>query len=104
MSFPVVDFWKTWKGIQARLADLAHNLTWGSVNTAVKEQLIDLDAEYQATTGEPSGNKLTWATMDDDKVCDLCQENEGDYEPDAPFLPDMPGHPLCRCRWKITAP
>jgi hypothetical protein len=104
VSPPLVDFWKTLQGLEARLADLAHNVTWSAANAGTQQTLIDLDADSQAQTGEKSGNKLSWATMDDDKVCEACQDNEGDYDPAAPFLPTMPAHTLCRCWWTITAP
>ena len=95
------DFWKSIRGLLARLADLSHNLTWSTVNTAIKEQLAVIEDDYQATTGEPSGRKLYWTTMDDEKVCDYCNEQEGEYSFDDPFLPVIPGHAMCRCVWQI---
>jgi hypothetical protein len=101
---PVEDFWKSMKGILARLADLSHNLTWSTVNTAIQTQFAIVEDDYQTTTGEPSGRKLSWATMDDEKVCDVCEGNEGEYDPSDEFLPDMPAHVVCRCWWEISAP
>ena len=98
---PIEEFWKSWKGLMARLADLAHHLTWSTVNTGVKEQLAVVEDDYQATTGEPSGLKLYWVTMDDEKVCDYCQEQEGEYDLTDEFLPTMPAHVMCRCIWTI---
>jgi hypothetical protein len=99
----LVDFWKTWKGIQTRLADIAHNFTWGTFNAATQQQLLVLEAD-EAVPPEDKGNTLSWATMEDDKVCTLCQENAGDYDPAAPFLPTMPAHIDCRCWWDVIAP
>ena len=99
---PVEDFWKSAKGLLARLADLAHHLTWSSVNTAIREQLAVVEDDYQTVTGEPSGRKLQWATMGDDLVCDICEGNEGEYELDDDFLPTMPVHVNCRCYWEIV--
>jgi hypothetical protein len=44
--------------------------------------------------------KLYWETMGDEHVCEYCEEHEGEYDPDDPFLPVIPAHPLCRCWWK----
>ena len=101
MSTVIEDYWKSLKGLLARLADLAHHLTWSSVNTAIKEQFAVIEDDYQATTGEPSGRKLNWTTMGDDLVCDICEGNEGEYELDDDFLPTMPAHVNCRCWWEI---
>lgn len=100
---PVEDFWKSLKGLLARLADLSHNLTWSTVNTAIREQFAIVEDDYQTTTGEPSGNKLEWVSMGDDKVCPICEGNEGEYEPTDEFLPDLPAHVVCRCYWNIIA-
>ena len=100
---PVEDFWKSLKGLLARLADLAHHLTWSSVNTAIQQQLAVVEDDYQTVTGEPSGRKLYWTTMGDEKVCDYCEGNEGEYEIDDPFLPMLPGHVSCRCYWEVIA-
>jgi hypothetical protein len=101
VSPPLVDFWKTLQGLETRLADLAHNVTWSAANAGTQQTLIDLDADSQAQTGEKSGNKLHWNIVGDDKTCNICIENEGDYDPVAPFLPYLPQHPLCRCWWSI---
>jgi hypothetical protein len=96
MSAP--DFWKTLKGLRARLADIAHHFTWSSLNTTVKETVAVLEPE-DPETGEP--RKLLWVTMEDEKVCDYCNEQEGEYSFDDEFLPMIPGHVFCRCWWQI---
>jgi hypothetical protein len=103
LSSPILtDYWKSLKGLLARLADISHSFVWGTFNAAQATMLADLEADPTIPV-EEKGNQLSWTTMDDDKVCDLCQENEGDYEPDDPLLPDMPAHVICRCYWSISA-
>ena len=111
MSVAVEDFWKTVKGLTARLSDLAHHLTWASVNTAIREQVAVIEDDYQTTTGEPSGQKLSWKTVgdvagyesegDEHGVCEICEDNEGEYDPTEDVLPYMPAHVMCRCWWEI---
>lgn len=40
---------------------------------------------------------VSWVTMEDDRVCQACSDNEdgGPYPPDG--VPDCPAHPDCRC-------
>jgi len=102
MSIAAEDFWKSLKGLLARLADLSHHLTWSSLNTAIREQFAVVEDDYQTVTGEPSGRKLAWTTMGDEKVCDICEGNEGEYDPAEEFLPTMPAHVTCRCWWQIN--
>src|SRR5271157_5053726 len=103
MSKPLPDFWTTWKGILTRLADISHQFTWGTYNASTKEFLAVLEAD-PAVPEEEKGNKISWTTMEDVKVCELCDENQGDYDPSDALLPFMPGHVDCRCWWEITAP
>ena len=98
----VEDFWKSTKGILARLADIAHNFSWGTFNTSTKEFLAVLE-EDPSIPEEDKGNVLAWRTMEDDKVCEeICQPNEGEYDPTDAFLPEMPAHVDCRCWWEIV--
>lgn len=100
---PIVDFWTSWQGVLTRLADISHQFTWGSYNATTQEVLADYESD-PSVPEEDKGNKISWATAEDDRVCELCMENEGDYQPDDPLLPMMPAHPICRCVWEITAP
>ena len=104
MSAAVEDFWKTVKGLTARLSDLAHHLTWASVNTAIREQIAVVEDDYQTTTGEPSGNKLNWTLHPESSEsgpCEICEDNEGEYDPTDEFLPVLPAHVHCVCTWDI---
>jgi hypothetical protein len=95
MSAP--DFWKTLNGLLARLADIAHHFTWSSLNTTVKETVAVIEPEERARLRLI----LKWETMGDERVCDYCEEQEGEYEFDDPFLPMIPAHVMCRCWWTI---
>jgi hypothetical protein len=88
-----VDFWKTLKGLVYRLSDLAHHLTWSTLNVGIKEVAAVTDAE----TGEKY--QVEWVTMEDDSVCDQCEASAGVYDSDEPFLPTIPAHVMCRCIW-----
>ena len=92
------DYWKTLKGLIARLADIAHHLTWSSLNTGVKETVAVLEP-INPETIEP--HKLIWMTMEDEKLCPFCEENAGEYDMDAEFIPIIPAHVMCRCWWEI---
>jgi hypothetical protein len=83
-----------------RIADIAHHFTWASVNTAVKDQVREMVAVLEPEERERK-MKLYWETMGDDRVCTYCVDHEGEYEPDDPFLPVIPAHPLCRCWWNV---
>jgi hypothetical protein len=98
MSAATEDFWKSLKGILARLADLSHHLTWSTLNTGIRETVAAIEP-IDPETGEP--HKLLWATMEDEKVCDYCNEQEGEYDFDDPLLPAIPAHVMCRCWWTI---
>jgi hypothetical protein len=83
-----------------RIADIAHHFTWASLNTATKELVTVTEGEAP----EPRKVRLFWTTMDDNNVCLLCEDNEHEYsgiDPDEPFLPVIPAHPLCRCWWNV---
>jgi len=93
-----VDFWRTLQGILARIADLAHDFTWRTINTAIRETVLVTEAEKAP---EDRG-RLEWVTMGDDRVCTVCIDNEGEYELKEP-LPFMPAHVMCRCHWELAA-
>ena len=88
------DYWSTLEGVSTRIDQIAHLLSWGSLNTAIKE-----------TWGyAPEDKVLTWRTFGDANVCDICWDGEGTtYTVDDPMLPDLPDdtHPLCRCFFEI---
>lgn len=46
--------------------------------------------------------QIEWVTAEDDRVCDICDDNEsgGPYPPDG--VPDFPAHPLCRCSLELA--
>lgn len=87
------DFWSSLRGLLFRIASLAHDLTWKSLNMGIREVAAVTDTE----TGEKY--QLEWVTMGDDKVCELCADSAGVYDSDDPFLPTIPAHALCRCSW-----
>jgi len=93
----IKEFWQSLEGVIARLADLAHHFTWSTVNTAIRETVVVIEEEKPV---EERGT-VSWVTMGDDRVCGLCEENEGEYELDE-TLPEMPGHLMCRCHWELT--
>ena len=104
MSQAVEEFWKSWKGLMARLADISHNFTWGTYNTSTKEFLAALE-EDPAVPEDMKGNKLAWTLhpeLSESGPCPICYDNEGEYDPDDPFLPEMPAHVRCVCEWDIT--
>jgi hypothetical protein len=92
-------FWGSLKGLLHRIADLAHNLTWASLNAGIRETIGILEPE-DPKTGEK--RTLKWVSMGDNRVCDLCLDSEGEYDPDDPFLPVIPSHALCRCWWEYS--
>ena len=87
------DFWKSLEGIITRVADLAHNFTWGSLAETVK-------GVFEAT---PQGQVLVWNEVGDGRVCELCvaAEAENPYQETEALLPDIPLHVNCRCYWSV---
>jgi hypothetical protein len=99
------DYWKTLEGIMTRITDIAHNLTWSILNTAIKaqgqaikenppdefEELIELE---DLLAMEPY-----WTTMYDGKVCEVCEALEGPHPEGESYGITIPAHPLCRCFW-----
>ena len=94
------DFWRTLKGLLTRIADISHNFTWSSLNTATKDTVKERIGVIEVEQPERKF-KLYWETMGDERVCLYCVDHEGEYEPDEPFLPVIPAHPLCRCWWNF---
>ena len=76
-----------------RLSALAHQATWQDLNSGLVDTL-------QVEGFQPLDLVLTWQTSEDDRVCDECNDNSGEYGPeDLVDLPDMPAHAFCRCFW-----
>jgi len=95
-----IDFWKTFKGLLARLADLSHHMTWSSLNVGVKET-VAVTEPIDPETLEP--HKLIWITIEDERVWGLCEENAGEYDMDEDFIPIIPAHVMCRAdAWRET--
>lgn len=86
-------FWSSLAGIATRIADLAHNFTWSSLNETIK-------AIWGA---DESKAVLRWYTAEDERVCPICDANAGmTYTPDDPLTPDLPEHVDCRCWLEIV--
>jgi len=58
------------------------------------------------TTASPGKDVFEWATEDDDRVCPICQELEGEQwsadDPDMP-TPGSDTHDSCRCRLDLVS-
>ena len=101
MSAP--DFWKTLKGLLARLADIAHHFTWSTYNTTTREIVASIEAD-PTIPEESKGNLVSWVTHPEwskSGPCEICDGNEGDYEADDPLFPDYPAHVNCVCTLDI---
>lgn len=88
------DYWGTPEGIRRRIRGLAQDFTYKVVNNAVKL--------YGVTNG---AKWLKWQTAEDDRVCVICMKaatggRNGYYKPSW-FMPNMPVHFGCRCRWIV---
>ena len=79
--------------IANRISMLAHQATWRTLNQGITITLqIQPPITFDGT--------LIWTTADDERVCEECEENEGEYGIEQiDELPDIPVHPFCRCFW-----
>ena len=84
-------------GITARIRGLSQGFSYKIVNGAVR------------LTGSSYGIKwMKWETAEDDRVCVICTKAAGGgrdgYYQLSWFLPQMPAHFGCRCRWVMIIP
>ncbi len=90
---PLLDFWSTPEGLNARVDAIAHNLIYGAANKfllLMAGQLIPFDEEA-----------FDWSTQNDD-ACEECKENEDEGPYLADDVPEFPAHPNCRCQVEIN--
>ena len=87
---PATPYWATAEGLKRRIEMLALALIY-----RLNAQLtIELAHETRAKW-------LRYNTMQDPKVCPICDSLQGTYPAEDPNLPTIPQHPLCRCWYTI---
>jgi len=90
LSEAAPEYWKSPAGITRRVEMLSQSFTYKVVNNAL---LI---------YGETGGVKRwRWVTTGDERVCPICGALAGRVYRVGQFLPSMPAHVFCRCRWEI---
>ena len=82
--------WKTEEALQRRTYLIALTLMYALFAQATVEIAVINKATW-----------LLWETMEDDRVCPICQGFKGLYDPHDPNLPTIPPHPEGRCWWTI---
>jgi hypothetical protein len=87
-------YWLTLVGLTRRIDMLSQDFSYRLVNNACKITANTNKAEW-----------LKWEDKGDAKVCPTCQRHskggKNGYYKTSWFLPKMPAHPGCRCKWKI---
>lgn len=91
MSEADSDFWTSLDGLTARAELVAQSFVWGLWNDIT-----------QVFAGEQDHGQVEWVTAGDDRVCEVCADNEGTYDANDPNLPDIPVHLNCRCQLLIA--
>ena len=84
------DYWRTPQGIAKRIEILSQNFTYKVVNNSLMFY------------GQSAGiNYVRWVTMGDERVCPICGPLEGRVYRKGQFLPPLPAHQNCRCRFEL---
>ena len=85
------DYWRTPPGIARRIEMLSQNFTYQIVNNSLRFY------------GQSAGiNYVKWVTQADERVCIICGPLEGRVYRKGQFLPPLPAHVNCRCRWELV--
>lgn len=83
-------YWYTPEGITRRIEMLSESFTYKIVNNSL------------IVYGETYGIKrFRWITAADERVCPYCGTKEGRIYRVGQFLPPLPAHVACRCRWEL---
>lgn len=78
------------------IGDVMGRLIQSEVQVQIaKADVLVFDEQREVVT------ESLWATMEDEGVCDDCEEQEG--KPEAEWTAPMPAHPWCRC-WRKMVP
>jgi len=70
------------------------------IRTQVEISIADADDEFGDDYSDLLGEGI-WQTMDDERVCPICESQDG--LPESEWTYDQPAHPRCRC-WKRMVP
>jgi len=92
-----VGYWLSQQGLFKRVNMLAEDFTYNTVNTAMLDAAVTLNASM-----------VQWETVEDERVCDVCEsygsggDGHGFYRFGAVDMPTPPPvHPNCRCRFRV---
>jgi len=84
------DYWRTPQGISRRIEMLSQNFTYKVVNNSLMFYGQSAGIDY-----------VRWVTMEDERVCPICGALDGRTYRKGQFLPPLPSHTNCRCRWEL---
>jgi hypothetical protein len=101
------DYWRTLKGLLARLGMLAHNYTWTLMNTGTQNALAILEEPERAAAAEKL--KYVWTThpeLSKTGPCPICDDLDGEEfsADEVQTLGYVPGdvHPNCYCTLELV--
>jgi hypothetical protein len=83
-------FWKSDKGIEARIEMLSEQVVWRTFNNAMK-----------AYAGEHGITTFEWVTQITPNTCNYCDAQSGRRYRVGQFMPQCPSHPFCLCHWDV---
>jgi len=84
------DYWRTPQGIARRIEMLSQHFTYQVVNNSLMF--------YGYSAGI---THVRWVTMRDERVCPICGPLDGRVYRKGQFLPPLPAHQNCRCRFEL---